>query len=69
MFVRVIEAMEKYPQKIIDQVSDRAIDLQVVCFDHVKPIGTMIAPWQTVKAYLLARVTGYQLEAHVTPIH
>jgi len=65
MFVMIMRAMEKYPEKIIEQVADRASSVQVTCYDHMTLIGTMIATWLDVKSYLRKQITGYQLGARV----
>lgn len=68
MFVVTIAAMKNINGKIIEQVADRANDVQVVCYDHAVPIGMMIAPWSDVKGYLLGEITGYQLGARVVKL-
>jgi len=68
MFVVVMKAMEKYPEKIIEQVANRASDVQVVCYDHITPIGMMVATWPDVKSYLLKQITGFQLGARVVKL-
>lgn len=67
MFVVTMWAMKAYADKIVPQVPENAVRVDVVCFNHLVQIGVQSASWADVKAYLLDEINGSMLGLRVTP--
>jgi hypothetical protein len=65
MFVLTVRelyiAMQKYGEPTftyMGRVPTPIEELQVVCYDHVNPIGTMVAPWSAVLSFIRGGMSG-----------
>jgi hypothetical protein len=56
-----------YPQVYLaqGQAPSSIEELQVLCYDHNRPMATMVAPWSAVQSFLLGQINGYQLGIQV----
>lgn len=69
-FVITMQAMDDvyYEPLILNQVPSTVTKMEVQCFDHASPSGTMSVPWADVLTFLQGNLDGFQLWYKVTPV-
>ena len=67
MFVKVMLGLGQMEKKgnFIEQVPATVTEMDVACYDHLTPFGTMAANWADVKSYLNGEINGTQLGSRV----
>jgi hypothetical protein len=67
MFVAVVLGLAGMDKKdnFIGQVPATVTEMDVACYDHLTPFGTMAASWTDIQSYLNGEINGTQLGSRV----
>jgi hypothetical protein len=67
-FVVLIDAMKSNPEPLIQLLPPGIKTLQVSCYDHEEPIGTISTPWYLMMDYFRGNINGLQLGGEINKL-